>query len=594
VLKSGDRLLFTIAAVFIAAYFLLLTHASLDAYFTPDDMMNLYRSWSPPIGQLIRSNLLFIFSSTFMRPMGSVWYRTIYDFAGFNPAPFHFANLAILLANTFFTYCVSRRLTGSRLIGALAALLACYHPGLAWLYFDTGYVYDVLCYFFYFAAFLTYLRIRQAGRIPGFWGIAGLIALYVCALNSKEMALTLPVTLLIYELVYHPPQSPRWLLQQGRTTLVLAVLTAAFLIGHMTSSESLLRNAQYQPAFTGQRFMETSGHFCNSLFNQDGGLAAVPMLLVWALLLAIAWVTNSKPLKFAWLFLMLSVAPIAFVPPRGMPQYYIPWFGWTLYLAVVLVSATEYLLRRLPGPVRATLLLAAVAATLFPLYRGIGFAKVTEVTLEAPEMRLIVNQLHGLRPSFPPRARILFLNDPVRADVFDLLFMIRSSYGDNTLRVDRLKTMTVPPDAQAQSEYDTVLDYRDKRFIDATQHPPKLDIRPVFTEFYHDGWTPVTPSHPAKRGEILIAKAADLGPTRPEVPAGAPFPSQPSFAQVRARVDVLVDGKYAEVTNQFGWPGLVNLYRVDFRVPEKVSGGLVKAELVVQGASGPASMLYVQ
>ena len=423
-LKSADRLLFAIAAVFIAAYFLFLTHASLDAYFTPDDMMNLYRSWSPPIGELIRSNLLFIFSSTFMRPMGSVWYRTLYDFAGFNPAPFHFANLLILLANIFLTYCVSRRLTGSRLTGALAALLNCYHPGLAWLYFDTGYVYDVLCYFFYFAALLCYLRIRQEGRVPGFWGFAGLIALYVCALNSKEMALTLPVTLFIYELVYHSPRSPRWLLQEGRATLVLGLLTVAFLIGHARGSASLLQNARYQPVFTWQRFMETGGHFFNSLFDQDGSLAPVPMLFVWAMLFAIAWITHSKTLKFSWLFLMLSVAPIAFVPPRGMPQYYIPWFGWTLYLAVALVSAIEYLLPRLPGPVRAAALVAVVAAILFPLYRGIGFGQVTTVTLEAPEVRSIVNQLHRLRPSFPPRARILFLNDPAPANAYDLLFMV--------------------------------------------------------------------------------------------------------------------------------------------------------------------------
>jgi len=58
---------------------------------------------------------------------------------------------------------------------------------------------------------------------------------------------------------------------------------------------------------------------------------------------------------------------------------------------------------------------------------------------------------------------------------------------------------------------------------------------------------------------------------------------------------VLVDGKYAEVANQFGWPGLVNLYRVDFRIPEKLSGGgAAKTEVVVRDASGPAAMLPIK
>src|SRR5579871_668528 len=187
------------AALLIAVYFFLLTKDSLRAYFSPDDSMNLYRSWIYPAGQLVKANLLFFETSPFFRPMGSAWYRAIYHFAGFNAVPFHAANLLILAANIFLTYAVARRLSGSVEAGTLTALLGCYHTAFAWLYFDTGYVYDVLCYFFYFSVFLVYLRTRQQNEIPRTGILTACSLLYICALNSKEMAITLPGFLAIYE-----------------------------------------------------------------------------------------------------------------------------------------------------------------------------------------------------------------------------------------------------------------------------------------------------------------------------------------------------------------------------------------------------------
>src|SRR5579871_1942045 len=154
-----ERSLALLGATFIAAYFFSLTHDALHAFFALDDSGNLYRAWYYPLPELFRANLLFFLTSPFNRPMGSAWYRAIFSLAGYNPLPFHIANLAVLTANLWLTYAVSRRLSGSREVGALAALLIAYHPRFAYLYFDTAYIYDVLCYFFYFAALVLYMRI---------------------------------------------------------------------------------------------------------------------------------------------------------------------------------------------------------------------------------------------------------------------------------------------------------------------------------------------------------------------------------------------------------------------------------------------------
>ena len=90
--------------MFIGGYFLLLTRQAVHGYFSPDDLMNLYRAWSYPLGLLIKGNILFFLHSPFYRPWGRRGIGSIYFFAGFDPQPFKVVNLAFLLANLFLTY----------------------------------------------------------------------------------------------------------------------------------------------------------------------------------------------------------------------------------------------------------------------------------------------------------------------------------------------------------------------------------------------------------------------------------------------------------------------------------------------------------
>ena len=377
--RSG-QFLFLAGALSIGVYFLSLTSPSLGVYFTPDDLMNLYRAWVFPAGQLIKANLLFFLTSDFGRPMGEAWYRTVFHFAGFNPFWFHAANLPILLVNIFLTYAVARRLSGSGEIGAVAVLLGSYTTRLGFLYFDTGYIYDVLCYLFFFAAFLFYVRVRQQERLPNGWEVAVFCGLYICALNSKEMAVTLPVFLALYEVLYHPPRTwkpaglYRRLLREGRTTSIAAAMTLAFVTGRSLGTETLIASSAYRPVFTWTRFLSTSRHFLGDITN-TGDWPAWGVLALWALLFAAAWGARSRTLKFAWLFLMVSPIPVAFIPGRGASQYYVPWFGCVLYGAALLVGVLRFVTGRLwsEGPrlsrVRGTLLFAVVMLIAYPFYK---------------------------------------------------------------------------------------------------------------------------------------------------------------------------------------------------------------------------------
>src|SRR5579872_109521 len=221
--KMPSRKVLSIAAaIFVGAYFLLLTHDAVHCYFSPDDCMTIYRAWANSAAALVKANFLFFLNSPFYRPIGSDWYRTMYELAGFNPVFFHVSNLVTLAANIWLTYCVARRLAASRTAGVLAAILIAYHGRFINLYFDTGYIFDVTCYFFYFATFLYYLVIRSKARPPTWWEIAILSVLYICTLNAKEMAVSMPLMVGAYELLSHrasiggPRNWWRWLIGDGR------------------------------------------------------------------------------------------------------------------------------------------------------------------------------------------------------------------------------------------------------------------------------------------------------------------------------------------------------------------------------------------
>jgi len=70
-------------------------------------------------------------------------------------------------------------------------------------------------------------------------------------------------------------------------------------------------------------------------------------------------------------------------------------------------------------------------------------------------------------------------------------------------------------------------------------------------------FTLVTAAKPAAAGENLCLFATGLGPTRPGVDPGQPFPSSP-LALVNSPVQVTVNGTNAQVIGAAGYPGAVD------------------------------------
>src|SRR3989449_650662 len=130
---------------------------------------------------------------------------------GMNPVGYHLTNLLLHAANAAVFYLLALRVLGSALPGprergnvglaasaAFAALLFAIHPlrveSVAWATERR----DVLSGLFYLLTLLVYLRAGEQGERgrSGYWASVGL---FVCALLSKSMAVSLPVVLLILD-----------------------------------------------------------------------------------------------------------------------------------------------------------------------------------------------------------------------------------------------------------------------------------------------------------------------------------------------------------------------------------------------------------
>jgi len=88
----------------------------------------------------------------------------------------------------------------------------------------------------------------------------------------------------------------------------------------------------------------------------------------------------------------------------------------------------------------------------------------------------------------------------------------------------------------------------------------------------------VTASNPAAAGEILSLFATGLGPTRTSLTPGQAFPASP-LAVVNSPLDVTVNGNAAEVLAAVGYPGAVDGYQVNFRVPPGTGTGTATIQI---------------
>ncbi|HBY63715.1 MAG TPA: hypothetical protein DEH78_28150 [Solibacterales bacterium] len=450
-----------LAAAAIACWFLVSTWQSLLGGFNQDDLMNMYRGFLRPWGELIFDHAaIWKFSPTY-RPFGALFYKAVHEVLDLSPLPFRVVCLSVIAVNLALVYRFSAIVSGARFTGALAALLLTFHGSLFWLYYGTGLCYDIFCFTWYFAAFTLYVRARNEQRFLRAWEMALWIVCYLLCLNSKEMAVSLPVTILAYEWLFHPPRSWRpgalliWLLREGRIALAGALLTAIYIVGRVLSPE-VVSNAAYAPVLTPQRYLESGRHYWGEFLYHHAGTLPGWIAVAATLTVLFAALRGGRAARLGAVILFAGSLPLIFIPPRGLDGMYIPLAGLALLTATTVADMKDRL--RVPPAVAFVALFALLLAL-----HGRRTVKHEPHGAEGDALWSVYQQMKANFPKVAPNTRILWVRDPFPEFGWGSHFLTRLAYSERNIEVARLDNVTPAPTPGRLAEFDLYWWYEDGR-----------------------------------------------------------------------------------------------------------------------------------
>jgi hypothetical protein len=470
--KSWQRLAFSL---FVLAYFLYFTRDGIFVHFAPDDLMNMAGTWRmKPISLLLAQFSLWY---GYYRPLSGLFHVPLVNFFGLNPVPFHAGMILILLANVYLMYRFARLLGCTELIAGLAALVVAYHPGLQNLYYNTAFIYDVLCFSFYIGALIYYFRIRTSGRLLRIRENAAFLLLYLCALNAKEMALTLPFVLLAYELIFHGRPRGKWrallvwLNGPGFAVLLTGVMNLVYLYGKAFGPDALMNASVYQPVISLERLVNFQTGALSDLLCVWNYFEWAGILAAWLVVTYLAWRRPRPVLRFCWIYMVVTPLPIMFLLNRVHACLYIPLAGWAVFAAVVLLDLArpiaDFLSRE---PIfrhfgRRICLAVVVAVCICMWVLHTDYLKQKFIKPQMAELGQqtweVIQQFRELNPRVQPHSRVVFLSDPFLE--WDMKFIAELWFRDRSVSVHIQRREKAPPQEIAKADY--LFAYQDGKFI---------------------------------------------------------------------------------------------------------------------------------
>jgi len=462
-MNKERRAIFWRAALILLA-FVILTADLLPTYFGHDDYMNLYKYLEGGWG--ITRGLAIFWSSHYYRPMGGLAYLSLHGLFGFHPLPFKIAVYCILLMNLVLAGYVARLLLGSRTLAAVVVAMICYHAAAYELYYNFGTIYDLLCFLFFYSGIALYVRVRARERPVSAWCLAGLAVLQIFALDCKEMAVAMPVLMLLYEIIMRRTLTAREQWRNLIPAIALGAIVLIYIVGKAMGPESLsTHQPNYEPQLSTRRYLESMSHYLAMLFYAPHFFshARTAQFLCAGPLVAIA--IRSRTMLFGWLWFVVAMLPIAFIAPRAGFVMYIPELG----LAIAAVAGWQeignrLLARRSPGAWRV---LSANGALVFLTVLALNFIVQSRAKRTyAPVMTVPLARYQRFAADFSrlnrhPRrgARVLLLNDPFDANSWDATFLLSLLREDPQLTIISAKADLLGLSPALFPLYDEAYDY---------------------------------------------------------------------------------------------------------------------------------------
>ncbi len=194
------RYLYCLLAPFIISILVYLN--GLQNSFVYDDdstIINNYfiRHWDN-LPDLFTSKYFILSAELTYRPVVTLSYFIDYTFWHLNPVGYHLTNMLLHAVNSMLVFVFCRRVFKSSAPAMISAIFFAAYPLFSETVNAIGFREDLLAFLFLILAFIYYTKINRQRNIH--WYSLSLLC-YFLSLFSKEMAITLPVLIILYDVI---------------------------------------------------------------------------------------------------------------------------------------------------------------------------------------------------------------------------------------------------------------------------------------------------------------------------------------------------------------------------------------------------------
>lgn len=321
-----------------------------------------------------------------------------YYLFGDNAAGYHVQNIFWHALSVLLLYLVFIKISNDFFLSFTASLLFAVHPIHVEAIANISNRKEMICMVFSLASFLFYFRFIDNIGIKRFSSFLGFSFFWYLALNSKEVAIVVPLLIVTYEYIFLPEK--KRFLTRKTFLLKIGLLSVCFLIYWFIIKDMKITKGSYVGEFTTLSFLITTPKVILTYFNflifpinlspeyviKGYNTIADPILvLFWVATLGIFifsfYLIRKMPLiSYGILWFFITYLPVSSIVPSThmvADRYmYIPSAGFCLLMAVSLQNLYNIFLRCLKKEYAGTVIITFLL-TLLSLYSVLTIKYIT-------------------------------------------------------------------------------------------------------------------------------------------------------------------------------------------------------------------------
>lgn len=312
-------------------------------------------------------------SGEIYRPIRDISYRLEWLIGGKNPAIFHATNILLHVVTTLAAFWFLRLLIKDDAVSFLAASIFAVHPihteSVSWIKGRD----DLFFTFFYMLSFIMFLKYEDADDRKRLYLLSS-ASLFILSLFSKEMAVTLPISIVLYQAIFK-----RFKFYALLPFFIIAVMymgLRTYVLGQVAQQEywgggilpTMLTMMKGVVQYVRLSFFPINqcADYYSFPISTGVDLAVIFSLSVLSALVISLLVQRSKVILFGGLFFFLALLPVSNIIPIKIliaeRFLYLPSLGFCVLLAVVVdkISPRPDIFRVFGGIIVSMLLLLTI------------------------------------------------------------------------------------------------------------------------------------------------------------------------------------------------------------------------------------------